>query len=57
LLGIIENEFNTATKNKISSDLQIISEINEGANDFNPNNKLTGKLTAPPQMKGNFQHQ
>lgn len=57
LLGIIENEFNTATKNKISSDLQIISEINEGNAEFNPNNKLAGKLTAPPQMKGNFQQQ
>jgi hypothetical protein len=57
LLGIIENEFNTATKNKITSDLQIISEINEGVNDFNPNGKLAGSLSLPPQIQGHFQQQ
>jgi hypothetical protein len=55
LLGIIENEFNAAAKNKISSDLQIISEANEG--EFAAANKLRGKLAAPPRVGSHFQPQ
>lgn len=52
LLGIIQNEFNAATKNRISSDLQIISETNEGANDF-ASTKLKTKLSNPPNIEFN----
>ena len=51
LLGIIENEFNSATKSKISSDLQIIAETNEST-DLASNPKFKNNLVAqPPRIK------
>jgi hypothetical protein len=44
LLGIIENEFSASAQSKINSDLQIISETNEVADNFASENKLKGKL-------------
>jgi hypothetical protein len=44
LLGIIENEFNSATKSKISSDLQIIAETNEASTDLQNHPHFKGRL-------------
>ena len=51
LLGIIENQFSAATKNKISSDLQTITEAQEGA-EMAVSNRLVAKLNTPPMMGG-----
>jgi hypothetical protein len=58
LLGIIENEFNSATKSKISSDLQIITETNEASTDLNNHPQFRNRFAGqPPKMGGNYEQQ